>query len=64
MIVIEIKGGALCGVYTDVDSDIVLVDWDNIAVTEDGGAEYWPKESLQDMYEDTTDLVSVLTAED
>lgn len=30
-IIIEINGGVVGAVYTDLDVEIILVDWDNIA---------------------------------
>lgn len=69
MIIVEISGGVLCGVYTDVESDVVVVDWDNIDEDEEDGegapeAEYAPNLAISDMDAETAEIVGRLTSQD
>lgn len=58
MIVIEISGGVLVGVYSDgPDEDVILLDWDDYRADEEN---YTPasvgRSGLEDMPDDTRAL--------
>lgn len=51
-IVVEVSGGVVVGVYTDVpNARVVLVDWDNIEAGDSAGA--YPPGQLSELPEET-----------
>lgn len=54
-VVIEVDGGVVINVSTDLDIEVILVDWDNI---NDGDeAEVYGTSSLDSLHEETLDAI-------
>ena len=62
-IVIDVRGGTVCGVYTDdPDAQVILVDWDEKQSGWEIG-HHFGGEPMSSMYSDTKAMVEELLAE-